>query len=254
METMAFSRSAGRDRCVGGCRATRWGRSPRPPRPQEVTFDDGSDTLHWVDALTHQLLPYFRALAGESDRGIVILSAAHLDDRLKDLLTAFFVDSPKAVQDLLENDGPVATFSARTRLAFCLGLLTDDERADLDLIRRTRNEAAHLATKVDFGVVTSPITQRCGNFRTLSERTMEGTTDARDRFMLVVAWLAVKIAHVRESVTRCSPPAVPENITQLATRAIMLSAMTQDFAEHGTATPAATLVPSDDKKDDQTGP
>jgi DNA-binding MltR family transcriptional regulator len=189
-----------------------------------------------MDAVTERLRPYFRALAGESDRGLAILSAGLIDDLLKDLLIAFFVDCPKVVQQLVEGDGPLGTFSSRTKMALCLGFLTEDELADVDTIRKCRNEAAHVATVVDLSDRRTPIVQRCDHFKTLSDRTKKTTPDARDRYMLVAAWLAIKIGHVRESIVRCAPPPVPDNMQVLSNRALTLSVITGDPVTRGAAT------------------
>lgn len=45
--------------------------------------------------------------------------------------------------ELLSNNGPLGTFSARIRVACALAWISDDVQSDLNLIRSIRNEFAH---------------------------------------------------------------------------------------------------------------
>jgi len=66
---------------------------------------------------------FFTECLDESDRGTVIVDAAFLDEHLRELIEAFLIDKPKEVELLLGNDRPLGSFGARTRAAYCLGLL-----------------------------------------------------------------------------------------------------------------------------------
>lgn len=81
--------------------------------------------------------------AKESDRAQAILITNALDLWLSELLRAYFVDNEEVVDELLENERPLATFAARIKCAYCIGLLTESEYSDLNLIRKVRNRFAH---------------------------------------------------------------------------------------------------------------
>lgn len=50
----------------------------------------------------------------------------------------------RAADDLLEGfNAPLGTFAARIKLCYALGLLTDAQFKDLELVRKIRNEFAH---------------------------------------------------------------------------------------------------------------
>ena len=51
--------------------------------------------------------------------------------------------SDKKSIELTSEHGALNTFGSRIQSAYCLGLLTSEERNDLDLIRRIRNPFAH---------------------------------------------------------------------------------------------------------------
>jgi DNA-binding MltR family transcriptional regulator len=84
-------------------------------------------------------------LEGESDRAVVIVAVAKLDQLLRDLIVARLVPSSKSDDELVDGDRPLGTFSARISIAFRLGLIDAEFARSLDLIRRIRNEFAHEA-------------------------------------------------------------------------------------------------------------
>jgi len=102
-----------------------------------VTFDDFAD--------------WSQQLQSETDRGLATASAAILDHMLARLIENFLVDDPKATKRLLGNPfSPLGSFAARTAAAYSLGLITENERDDLDCIRDIRNDFAHIPTSPAF--------------------------------------------------------------------------------------------------------
>jgi hypothetical protein len=100
-----------------------------------------------------------KSLDHESDRACALMVAAYLEDELQRLLKAYFVDDPKAVGKLFDPMGPLGTFSATITMAYALGLIGPNVRHDLDLIRRIRNDFAHLSESLTFE--TPSIRDRC---------------------------------------------------------------------------------------------
>lgn len=174
---------------------------------------------------------YFRALVGESERAMVILAAGYLHDLLGDLLRSYFVEDENSSSDMLNNERPLSSFSARIRMAYLLGLITKEEKLDLDAIRRTRNEAAHLMQKVDFSEPSIPATQRCHSFQTLSERTKNSHPEPKQRYLLAAAWLAAKIAHSRATLVRRTAPDLSPDLEKLTRRTLALAAGVKFLSE-----------------------
>ena len=89
----------------------------------------------------------FEALSTESDRGVVMVSAAFLDEALEALLrTRFSVVSkkPKSIIDSLFNGfGPLSTYSAKIKTAYSIDLIEKWIFQDLETLRKIRNEFAH---------------------------------------------------------------------------------------------------------------
>jgi DNA-binding MltR family transcriptional regulator len=99
-------------------------------------------------------------LAAESDRASGLMSAAFLEDYLSRLIGSFMVDDKKVKHDIFSHNGPLGTFSSKIDMAFMLGLISNNTKRDLHLLRKIRNEFAHSAKPLEF--TNSAINSRCG--------------------------------------------------------------------------------------------
>jgi len=84
--------------------------------------------------------------AGESDRGITLIIAAHIEDCLRRIIESVLIDA-KETKSLFE--GPYAPFgslSGKTQAAFVMGVITRSERDRIDAVRHVRNVFAHEAS------------------------------------------------------------------------------------------------------------
>lgn len=83
----------------------------------------------------------------ESDRGCVLICAADLENKLRDLLVQFFSKASALTKsqykDLFEYTGPLGTFSSLIKISRAIGLLDNSLYSDLEKIRKIRNNAAH---------------------------------------------------------------------------------------------------------------
>ena len=95
---------------------------------------------------------------GESDRAAVIVASAQIDVLLKEAIQKSLLPQLNKERDgdeLLEHDRPLATFSARTKVAFRLGLIDEETLKLIDIIRKIRNDFAH-----DVGIRLSDVNYR----------------------------------------------------------------------------------------------
>lgn len=72
--------------------------------------------------------------SGESDRGVTLIIAAHIEECLRRTIEAFLIDSTN-VKELFE--GPYAPFgslSGKTKAAYVMGLITKDELKRIDAV------------------------------------------------------------------------------------------------------------------------
>jgi hypothetical protein len=115
---------------------------------------------HYLDT---RMLAFYDELDREmeraSDRGAAIIAASGLELLLDRLLEASLVSGTFPSKEL-------STFSAKVWLCHALGLLSEDEARDLDLIRKIRNSFAH---DIDASLDTGPSSSRCRELK-LGER------------------------------------------------------------------------------------
>jgi len=156
---------------------------------------------------------FYEELQNETPRAAVLIAASFLDEWLRRLLQAKMIDDSKAVKALLDdsNNGPLSFFSARINAAYCLGLLSKDERDDLNLIRKIRNRFAHRLHGFTFD--EQEIKDWCMSLalpHSIVSALPDFPKDHRSRFLLGVSLLASRLSLRTISETdRLSPASRP---------------------------------------------
>lgn len=105
-------------------------------------------TIDIADGRRFQL--FFDELNKETDRGAVLLAAAWIETLLGDILASVLRPKAKSdVPDLLDGKArqPLGSFSARTDIAYRLGLIDAEFFSALYYLRRLRNDFAHVIDK-----------------------------------------------------------------------------------------------------------
>lgn len=153
---------------------------------------------------TEEFLAFRRALTQETDRGCALFTAAYLDKALSDLLYVSLVEHNKMEDDLFKGEAPLSAFSARIKFAFYLGKISAVCRADLDTIRKIRNDFAHDARLISFN--TQSIADRCRNLA-FSYHQKEG--DPRGHFTSAASGILAKL-HIL-TLTSAAPVEVPDD-------------------------------------------
>jgi mannitol operon repressor len=159
----------------------------------------------------NDLSRFLRELQTESDRGLALVGASVVDDKLGSTLRSFFVDC-KAVPKLVDAaSAPLGTFSSRVDVCLALGLIDQFEYDEITLIRKVRNEFAHGLHGTTFR--TEPIAGLCSGLKSpLPEGAGYPTADPRFRFTNAVTslvtrlyyrpdWVAKERRTIREWVT-----------------------------------------------------
>ncbi|MDX2160934.1 MAG: hypothetical protein SF162_06375 [bacterium] len=106
-----------------------------------VTLEDGKKNLIFYDALEVQL-----KLAAEgifSDRLLVIVAAAYIEDQLRSLLMAYLSDTDVTDELLDPLKSDVAAFGTMLKLCLALGLIMPEWFEALKQLARLRNTFAH---------------------------------------------------------------------------------------------------------------
>lgn len=90
-----------------------------------------------------EFLPFLDVQNKESHRGAVLVTCSFLDELLREIIDTFLIEDSDRELLLDGFNAPIGTFSARIKVAHCLGLISDEERNDCDILRKIRNEYAH---------------------------------------------------------------------------------------------------------------
>jgi DNA-binding MltR family transcriptional regulator len=78
---------------------------------------------------------YITSTQGKGDRSTAILGGVYLKAHLGQLLARFCVEQAEVRAVLLKEEQPLGSFSARIKLAYALGLVSEHEYHDLILIQ-----------------------------------------------------------------------------------------------------------------------
>jgi mannitol operon repressor len=98
------------------------------------------------------------------DRGAALVGAALVDNRLETLPRAHLDSNP--VSEVLLTGGATAvlgSFSARIKMCYALGLITNFEYEECEIVRKVRNAFAHKLHGLSF--TDQQVTSWCGNLK-----------------------------------------------------------------------------------------
>lgn len=90
---------------------------------------------------------FLKELGVESDRGMVLVAAAVLEENLEMLLRSVMRNDKRTRGDVLPHlfraDGPLGSFAGKTRVCYAMELIDELTYRDLNTVRTIRNEFAH---------------------------------------------------------------------------------------------------------------
>lgn len=145
-------------------------------------------------ATAQDLASFTAELQQESDRGLALVAAALIDEKLGETLAAFFCETYKASRLLSDGNAPLGSFSARIQLCHALGLIDAFEHSEIELLRKVRNEFAHARHGMSF-----KNTRIVGLCATLASDLPEGAgypvSDPRFRFTNATIALVLRLYH-----------------------------------------------------------
>ncbi|MEI7297367.1 hypothetical protein WCQ02_35025 [Paraburkholderia tropica] len=108
--------------------------------PKEIEVDELGKAATYLRKMVDRIVNEFK---NESERHLVILGAAKLEDLLLNLLERRLLESPTKNDGIFRGTGALSTFSARSEMAYRLGLISKPFLDALNSIRKVRNEFAH---------------------------------------------------------------------------------------------------------------
>jgi hypothetical protein len=134
-------------------------------------------------AETHPHLQTFAAFLEdfnkETARGAALAAAAFIDDLLEKTVIAFLADNESGPKLTRGFGAPLGTFAARVAACHAMGLISDRECRECEIIRKVRNEFAH---KIRMSFDDDKVRGLCASL-TFSAAPIEGGKfDARGQF------------------------------------------------------------------------
>jgi hypothetical protein len=117
------------------------------PDADDGAVEGSDDELHFLEVpeVVGALDRMLDEFAGESDRGAVLVAADIVADTLGSVIEALRPAAFEAsrLKQLMRYPGSIATFSARSDIAFLAGFIDATAHASIDKLRKLRNGAAH---------------------------------------------------------------------------------------------------------------
>lgn len=150
----------------------------------------------------------------ETDRGAVVIGGVLLDNLLMEMLKAFYTYSTyingEGVEKEYKHSGFAGTFSARTSLAFALGMISERDKKDIDRVRELRNKFAH---NLDYASFDTPdVKQSCLLFAVVKDiddsgfSEAEGFNTSRLQFLWTISILHGRLINVTKQIERREVP------------------------------------------------
>jgi len=107
---------------------------------------------------------FLKVFQNETDRGAVLVAGTLLEEKLRVIIESFLINTKESSDILSGFNAPLGTFSARLKMAYSLGLITNDEYFDCNLIRKIRNEFAH-RFDLQFSFNDKKVIKLCGQLK-----------------------------------------------------------------------------------------
>lgn len=141
---------------------------------------------------TIDIARFFAELQRETDRGLPLVAAALIDEKLQNALQAFLCPGKSAERLLNEPGAPLGTFAARIDACFALGLIDDFEYHEISLVRKVRNVFAH--SKHGFSFQNEKVAGLCASFKSdLPLGSKYPINEARFRFVNATVCLVLRL-------------------------------------------------------------
>lgn len=145
----------------------------------------------------------------ETDRSVVIVASALLDEALKESATALLLPARKSEWCLLSGgNSPLSTFSSRINFCYQLGLISYVLQRDLHIIRKLRNDFAHNPFELSFNdhSVKNRVSEleKIANYsaKNPQARSNIGPPGTKHDFIFAVSW---RLYCITESIKKIEP-------------------------------------------------
>lgn len=139
----------------------------------------------------HELSTFLGELQGETDRGLPLVGAALIDEKLLESLSSFLCAGKSTNSLLMKPNSPLGTFAARADACLSLGLIDEHEYSEITLIRKVRNIFAHSRHGISFS--DEQVKGLCASFRSELPPEAQTPVDSRYRFTNAVVCTILRL-------------------------------------------------------------
>ncbi|MFT5592783.1 MAG: mannitol operon repressor [Oceanicoccus sp.] len=147
------------------------------------------------------LASFVKELQSETDRGLPLVGAALIDEKLSKTLESYFIKSKATKKLLSDANAPLGALSARIELTYALGLIDQFEYQEIGLIRKIRNEFAHVRHGLSFE--DERIKGLCTSLKSsLPEGSDHPTNTARFRLVNAIVCIVLRLYYRPEWVAK----------------------------------------------------
>jgi hypothetical protein len=160
----------------------------------------------------------------QGDRGAALLASAWVDDTLATLVKSELLRDKEVVKDMFRADGALGSFASRIKIAYLMGLIDKFTKHDLDLIRRIRNDFAHVREDIRF--TSQKVKARCRELRVAQayESGAGPIRSCREKFLITCYLLSdifIQQSNEKKKPREMSPGVLHSYIRRLAKRISM---------------------------------
>lgn len=149
-------------------------------------------------------------IKSESDRGVILILGAYLEELCGDVIRAACVTDDEA-DNILELRQPAGDFASKISLGVAFGLIHESEAKALHIIRKIRNSAAHFdKTGNGFDVLfdADKTIDHVTNLTSVMriEKPNRTKESIRDKFVICARLLALQIIYRSTQAEKSNPP------------------------------------------------
>lgn len=148
---------------------------------------------------SQKVIEFRKNLTQESDRGIALMGTAYIDERLKVLIEKYLIEDNSILKTMFDFSGPLGTFSSRLMMAYSLGLIPKNIFNNSNILRKIRNDFAHVSRPISFD--EEPVKSRCYS---LNIHGIDTKSRAKARFTRTIMTILLEIETSIISVERCN--------------------------------------------------
>lgn len=147
-----------------------------------------------------ELSSFLLELQRETDRGLPLVGAALIDEKLHDTLESFLCEGKVSHGLLKDPNAPLGSFAARIDMCFSLGLIDAHEYHDISLIRKVRNIFAHHRHGTTFK--NEKVQGLCASFKSPTPSDAKHPMDSRYLFTNAVVCIILRLYYRPQWVFR----------------------------------------------------